>query len=242
VISRSAPWLIAVFAAVSCVATIILALRRDADVNDRLQREIEARELEAQGLVVAAQKEQKDLRTQVASLEANNVDLMEALSRARRASPGSRDVSAVQASTGPVGASGDARPTVVSDDPKCLLAEGDMAEIRVDQVEIETKAGNRVIVGAAECRRVEPKPETRLAGGPFEASLTTAMVIGKPKQKPPGWGVGPAVMVSSSDGLAYGVAVSAPPLNVFGVDFEVGLAGAVGKSSMQGFAIMLVRP
>lgn len=239
--SRIAPWLLVVLlAAVSC-AVISWALKRDAAEHEDRAREVEARELESQDLVVAAQTEQQKLRDQVADLEASNSDLRSALDRARKAAPGVREVSVVQASTGHVTASGQARPETTEECPPCLLAEGDTAEIRVDQVELETKAGNHVVVGAAECRRVAPPPETRLAGGPFEASLTTAAIESEAKPDSRGWGVGPTVMASNA-GVAYGLAVSAPPLNVFGIDFEVGVAGGVGYTSVQGGAVVLVRP
>lgn len=167
-----------------------------------LRRAAEARELEALGLVVTEKRSREELEHQAAALTEHNASLAAELARARKASPGAHVVATVAASTGPVATSND--PAAIREHNSststapCLLTPGDRAEVRVEQVELETRAANHVIVGTATAYRLDP--EARLFGGPFSAPVTRAYEEPPPVCGCPTW----KIVAGGAAGMALG--------------------------------------
>lgn len=257
--TRAIPWLLV--AALTAGAGVLVYQLRAAQVRaGEVQRLAEAERLRAAGLAVVEYVEDDELARRVLDLEDA---LGEALASAERAAPGSRPVSVVRASTGPVIARGVARRADKSnasarqdgdigerdcarlraiardcspieaagvvpaqagassshDAPACLLAHGDTAEIRVDQVTLETRRGGQYVLGAASAWRLSPGPVSRVAGGIFSARVTTAAGVAPEPPALAGWGVGGAVL-GTAQGVGLGLAVAAPPVTLWGVSLE----------------------
>lgn len=122
---------------------------------------------------------------------------------------------------------------------RCLLEAGDLVEIRVDQVELETREGARVVVGAAAVWRLGPGAEERLASGGFQAPLSAAKEPARPP--PPGWGAGLYAGLSR-EGWALGPALALPPARLWGLQGEVVVGVGVGPNgAWQGSGAALVR-
>lgn len=191
-----------------------------------------------------------DVRPRVDQLEAENEDLRVALAKARAAAPGATPIGAGHASTGPVHVGG-VPPVLVSPPqpeasapcPVCLLVAGDTGEVRVDQVVLETKGGNKVLVGAAAAWRLMPAPETKLFGGPFDADLTGFAEKVPPDAPGSRWGAGPLVGVSGQGWLAGGVLTS-PEARLPLIGWRVSAAVVAAAGSSQGLALagVVVRP
>lgn len=105
--------------------------------------------------------------------------------------------------------------------PACLLAAGDEGEIRTSIAGVETRAGNLVVIGAAEAWRLAPGPASRILSGPLRLETTVAERGGEP-----GWGGGGWVMAGRRGWLA-GPALSPPPLKVWRLQLEVTAGGGV---------------
>jgi hypothetical protein len=147
----------------------------------------EAHQLETAGQEVVDPETADQLQSEVDELTAANDDLHEALDAAREAAPNTKIVYVTRATTGPVLAGGvpsaqDGPSTPPAADPSCLLSAGDRGEVRVDEITLETTAGNRLLVGAASAWRLDP--ERRLFGGPFSAPLTEAAAVEPPQAQP----------------------------------------------------------
>lgn len=240
------PW--ALLAAAVLAALLISArlnsLRRAADEGRRLA---EAETLRQRGLIVVEQRARGELEARARELEAADVDLRAELERVRSAAPSVRVVEVVRASTGPVPAGGEPREATVQMGPvarepvpegaPCLLAVGDQGEVRVDEVELRTDAGNGILVGAASAWRVSPGPETRLFGGPFRAPLTS--VAAAPEPARPGWGVGPRAGVGR-DGWTAGLAVSPPQWSLWGWSVELVAGAGLGSGGAWDTGAMVV--
>ena len=207
-ISRVIPWAIIVAMAAIGVWLVQRAWWQESEA----EREAEMRELEAQEQIVEIRKERDQLKADLdVMLDMNNA-MQGALDEARKVAPGAKVVRVVRASTGQVTSDGvpriEGRPenyqSMTGSQPiDCLLARGDTAEIRVDQVELETKAGNRVLVGTAEAWRLTPEPETKLIAGPFEADFThvSGLAPSPPEEHWP-WYVHEAIGLAAGFGAA----------------------------------------
>jgi hypothetical protein len=232
-------WAVPALALVVCLL-LVSAWNGQRRARGAAERAAEAAELRAAGLAVAADLTARQLRARVAELEAGSADLKAELERVRHASPGARPVGTVSATTGPVPAGGPTRPPwpcapvapcpVTPDAPPvdpgpppalqaCLLAAGDTGEVRVLGAALATRAGNLVVVGAAEAWRLDPGPPARLFGGPLQVKVSREAPVGTP-----GWGVG-VVALAGRSGWAAGPAISPPPLSFWGLQLEA-LAGA----------------
>jgi hypothetical protein len=216
------------------VVALVLAWRLDSGRRSALEaaRLAEEARAKAAGLLVAEQSKGKTLEAEAKRLAAAIPDLEAALAKARAALPGAKVSGTASSSTGPRPAGGDPRPGPVCPAapgappaPVCLLAAGDEGEIRVDQVVLTGPAGATVLVGAASAYRVTPEPRTRLFGGPFRAELSTAKVASPPP--PPGWGAG-ALVLGGRSGWAVGPAIAPPPVQFWGLRFELLAGAAVG--------------
>lgn len=183
--SRLAPWTMAALLGVCCA----LLITRASKIQDAAARAVEATRLAAEGQIVEAERTAKQLEAKKSAMAIGNEALRLALVAAHKAAPGSKVVRVVRASTGPIVAGGEPRQCPLPPPsqecacppaPVCLVAPGDSLEIRVAEVDLQTKLGNRVVVGTGECLRVLPLPETSLARGPFEQSLTTVHELAPP--------------------------------------------------------------
>jgi hypothetical protein len=240
-------WALPAVLVLVCIALawrLNVASRAEA-VAARLLEEVRLREA---GLVVAAQASGSELKQQLRDLEGANVELADELERASRAAPGAKPVGVSRSSTGPVIAGGTPRapeergPAAVPVAPRasCLLAEGDEGEVRVDQVVLETRKGNRVLVGTAAAWRLSP-PATRLFGGPFRAELTEVVTAAPPPAARARWGAGVWLGVGR-DGWAAGPAVAWTAARVWGAELEMVGGGGVGSGGLWGGSVsVLVR-
>lgn len=213
-ISRVVPWALAVAFAI-CAAWLV---HRAWSVESEAERAAEAKQLEAEGQIVELQRTRDALDHDLDVALAENSKLSDALDEAREAAPDAKVTRVVRASTGPMIVDGHQMPVKCQSNkpyaeltplPTCLVSPGDSLEVRVNEVDLLTKAGNTVIVGTGECLRVSPPPETSLASGKFEASLTHVSGIAPP---PPDdrwpWYVHEAIGV----GVGFAAAVAAGKL------------------------------
>jgi hypothetical protein len=228
------------------LAAVWLVCKLDAgrSAAGEAARLAEAEALRAKGQIVTVIDSRAAIAGKVKRLEAESVDLRAALAVARRAAPGARPTLVVRASTGGVAAGGTPRDagrppnpaggrgpgakteSLTGAGPACLLAAGDRGEVRVDQVLLETRAGNLVFVGAASAFRVSPAPETRLFGGQLRAEVAA--------QKPPGapgWGAGAFVGVGRG-GWAAGPAFAAPPARLGPLRLELVAGAGLGANGV----------
>jgi len=184
-LARFAPWLLAALLGACCAWLIHRAWMVQSDAA----RAIEASRLASEGQIVELERTAKQLETERDAMGVGNEALRLSLAAAHKAAPGSKEVRVVRASTGPMVAGGVPRECpahtpdtgcVCPEVPVCLVSPGDSLEVRVAEVDLQTKSGNRIIVGTGECLRLLPAPETSLARGPFEASLTTVHELAPP--------------------------------------------------------------
>jgi hypothetical protein len=212
-----------------------------------LRRQAEARELEAEGLLVAARRKAGWLEENAAELLDQHHELAAEVDRLRRASPGARPVATVDLRTGPVAVSPgpraqdgaavaqrhDPQAADGAGAPSCVLYEGDEGEVRVAGLVDETRAGNRVPMLLLEAWRLTP-PERRIFGGLARADLSRwTEREPDPPERLPGWGGG-VVVVGGREGWAVGPAVAAPPLRLWRLQLEALAGAAAGPSGTWG--------
>ncbi len=225
------------------VVALVMAWRLDAGrrAQGEAARLAEAEQLRQRGVAAAAQERARGLERALREAVAASEDLGAELARVRVAAPGARPVLVAKGSTGPVKAGGLPRalegrglaaqgeeqaggagpqshdpPAAESPpSPACLLAEGDEGEIRTAVAGLETRAGNLVVVGAAEAWRLTP-PATRLFGGPLRLEAT----VEERADSGPGWGGGARVQAGRR-GVLVGPALSPPPWRVWRYQLEI---------------------
>lgn len=228
--------------AVALLALVLVCrLDQGRRASEEAVRLAEAEVLRQAGLAVAAQEDASGMRRALARVAGENEDLAGELARVKAASPGAKPVAVIHATTGGVVAGGTPReqgapPTqgqanrqagaADRDGAPCLLASGDVGEIRVDSAILETKGGNVVFAGAASCWRLEPGPASRLFGGPLRAELAVEKLPGKP-----GYGFGLSGSVGS-EGARAGLAVALPPARLWSWQIETTLRLEVSPSAL----------
>jgi hypothetical protein len=193
--------LVVVLLALGIVAGGVLVWQRWHPRNTGGERVAEAHALEEHGLEVVQPETRPEVQAEVLVLRAQNAELRQALDEALKASPHARPVAVSHSSTGPVVCGGEPRSTPPAASApgqagtslppaasRALLAVGDSAEVRIDQVALDTPASNLVLVGAASLWRLSPSPETRIFSGPFRAPLGRAAAVEPPPVQPwPQW-------------------------------------------------------
>ena len=238
---------LAPYAALVVVALLLVrgcnrASRAEAE-RDRLAEQIR---LEHDGLEVA--DPEPDLGPEVTRLTGENAELRAELDRARRAAPGARPTGTLSAATTPAPAGGAPRaeaPTVPgaipSAAPTCVLARGDLLQLRVSEVDLTTEAGNVVVVGTSEAWRISPGEPSLLQRAPWRE--TRAVVEASKALEPAGWGVGPAGGVTGAGWLA-GVTLLTPErrIPILGRPGGLVLSGAGGPGGWVGLASVYLRP
>jgi hypothetical protein len=234
----ASPWSAVVVAGV-VVLLLVVAWNRSRSAAGELARHLEAEQLRAAGLEVAGEKAAADLWEEANRASAENEDLRRALEEARKAANGERPVLVVRSSTGPTPVSGAARPGAVACPdapappatpplPVCLLAAGDQGEVLVDEIVLETRGGNRILVGAASAWRASPA-RARLFGGTFNSEL--GQVDAAAPASEPGWGAGVWAGVSR-EGWALGPALALPPLRLWSLQLEATLGAGLGPGGV----------
>jgi hypothetical protein len=226
-VAKLAPWVL-----ILALALAAAWLWRDrSNAKAEAMRAIEASDLIRNGQIVSKPVEKAALDR----LATENETLKAQLEQARKVIPGAKVIQVITARTSPEAVT--AIPDVTT---HCVVGPGDKLQLRVDQVEFGTKAGNTVLVGSASAWRVDPPPETQLVTGKFEQSMTTVSGLAAPS-KSPSWGVG-VIGFAGSSGFAPGLALAAPPLTVFGHEIDVGISAGMGTLGVIGSASLVVRP
>lgn len=215
------PWKSWLVAAALLVAAVFLWNREHRARTDAL-RSAEAARLELQNQIVAHEQTRRELQGSISGLLENNASLEAALSEARTAAPDAKPVRAARLDTGPLAvAAKPEAPRVPRAAPAvakpCALAVEDAVSIEVDTVDLETKAGNTLVVGTASVFRVDPPPKELLASGRFQAPLSRSEALAPPSE--PRWGVA-ALAFCGAPGCAFGGGPMFPPVRVLGARVE----------------------
>jgi hypothetical protein len=108
--------------------------------------------------------------------------------------------------------------------------------IEVEQVELQTKAGNVLVVGVASAYVLEPV-KALLAEGKFQSPLSAAKSL--ETSSPPRWGVRASVAFLPQ-GRVQGGGVALPPFNLLGVRLEPSVA-VLGGVTFVGVFDMVAR-
>jgi hypothetical protein len=256
---------LAIAAAVAFALVLIIVARLNCGSRDHaeLTRRDEAAKLVDAGVSVADRVESID--PQLAAAEAQIAGLRAQVEKLKRA--GGKPTSVGTFTTGPVRASGEPRPTAPKEPgdsassgagptpgapvPEvgacglCLLALGDLGEVRVAEVRAATDGGNTIVAGAAECWRVSPAPAQRLFGGPFTAGggAVTERVPPRESHDASGLGVGPSVGLTDR-GAVVGGMVESPVVKIPLIGLRVSLAAnaAGGPGGAVILGTLAVRP
>jgi hypothetical protein len=244
------PWTLLGAATVLVVMLGVRGCNRDAAARRELARIDEAARLQAKQVLVAAREREAALRLQLDAATRGNADLRQELERVRRATPGAKVVFVEHLSTGAVVSDGLPRAPEergqAAVPPACLLAVGDLGEVVVDEVHLETRAGNRVVAGTGVARRVRPGPETRLFGGPFRAPLSSVAEKAPPEAAAPRWGFGGGAAASdrgAGASLVVGTPSARVPLLGWRVEAVGTAAGGLGGGGWYAAtANVLIRP
>lgn len=241
------PTVVAVLVLIVFAAVLHFRAQAAAENAREAKRLAEKDSLEAKGLIVSAQESQKALDSRVKALTGQNAALAAELDKARKAAKGARVVGVVAASTGPGKARGaapeaPARPEgdEAPSAAPCLVSEGDDVEIRADEVLLQTKAGNRLLVGTASLWRLNPLPIGPVFSGAFQAPVTEAAEV-KPVVREATWGAG-VYGFCAAEGCGAGPRVALPPVHVWRFQIEAD-AGAtiVGRPSFAAGAVVRFR-
>lgn len=233
------------------VVALVVAWRLDSGrrAEGAVARLAEAEVLRLKKVEVAAQEREAQLKARLGEAVAFAEGLGAELARVRAAAPGARTVLVARGSTGPVKAGGlprapeergpaagegeeqaeaagpqshDPQAAERPAAPACLLAEGDLGEVRAAVAGLETRAGNLVVVGAAEAWRVSPPPAARLFGGPLRLEAAVEERGGGPG----GWGGGARVQAGRR-GVLAGPALALPPWHLWRYQLEATADGVI---------------
>lgn len=201
----------------AAVVALGLLLRAEHRKVAEFARTAEAAKLEADGLAVARQASERQLRAEADAARAEVAGFAEALDRAQRAAR-ARPVAVARSSTGPLPVEAGAAPGAPQAGAQrltCALREDDHGQIDAVSEELRTEAGNKILVQAAQASRIDPDgSQHRLFGGELRADLTKYL---SSETEPPasrGLGVGP-LAICTAGGCSAGAAVAAPPLGRF---------------------------
>lgn len=197
----------------SIIATCILAWGAVRSCNRAIASRAEIISLKERGALAekglqAAQRDSKALKDRLsAELQASAV-LRTALADTERrvkeaTGKAPKVIEVVRWRTAPGQAGGEAPAGRTS-----LVERGDTLAIRGTSIKLETRAGNHLVTGTAQCLRLKPPPETVLYEGPFDLGEVTVMEPSPeplPSSRPWSagvvgaidtggkWGVGPSV-------------------------------------------------
>jgi|WetSurMetagenome_2_1015567.scaffolds.fasta_scaffold150381_2 hypothetical protein len=169
-LARLIPWLLVVAVSAVCFGIV----RRASNVAAESVRVAEAKQLEAQGQIVAEQESKAELNKDIEAALKDNAELQKELDEVLKVAPDARVTRVVRASTGPVAACGALRPPEPSqcDCTPCLVAPGDTMQIGFTELGLETKRGNSLLKGTAKCERLLPEPRTVIAEKALDEKLS----------------------------------------------------------------------
>jgi hypothetical protein len=230
--ARWFPWVglvVALAAGVWLTHRLNVATRASAELAAAHERE----GLEAQNFTVELQ-----VRAEAAEREAAKVPgLQAALERAMKAAPGGKVTEVVKGHVEIV-AGGEARPGPAG--APCLVAQGDRIDLRYAGGTVRYEAGSRVPVIYGEMWRTAPKPDTLLGSGELVIDEALFVAQAAAATPGPGWGFG-AALFGSPTGLAYGLALSPPPVRLGRASFELTVAVGWGQTGAHGTATVIGR-
>lgn len=103
---------------------------------------------------------------------------------------------------------------------------GERLRLHIDEADVRTHEGNQVLIAKATITDDQGHEVARAAIDPALSSESVATM--RDERVPGGWGIGPAVTLSSR-GLAYGVTAASPPASVFGVELTPVAAATFGE-------------
>jgi hypothetical protein len=233
-------------AAVIFAILLVHSCNRASSAEAELKREREAGKLVNAGVPPEQETAAKGLKLRVDELVRSNAAFKGALDEASkklRDATGKAPaiVEVVKWRTKPGGATGTVLPPVNPPSPgcpptaPCLVRPGTPLAIEGAEGKLETKAGNRVVIGSASCLRLEPPPALSIYSGPIELKLTEGLVVKReePAKSRP-WIAG---VVASTNGKEWGVG---PSIGYAGSRFLLTLGGTFGGSS-NGVASVMAR-
>lgn len=241
------PWLLPAGGVVLLLVAAGLWNREHRQLLDA-RRTAEAAQLILKGQIVTTQESAGALEADVAKLLAENAELKVAYDAARAAAPGAQPVHAETLSTGQVVVATNPRPgptiAAAAEDkgsspapavpasvgPACVLAEGDKASIEVQEVALQTREGNVLVVGTAAGWRESPLPRAMLFGGKFQSTLSD--VSGLVPKTDPRWGAGGAAACLIGVGCLAGPALAIPPLRFLGLQLEATVGVLAGPQGL----------
>ena len=238
--TRPYRWLALGAVAVVAVFLMVKAWNKNAALESDLTKERELRE-KLQGKLVEEDSSKKQMAAKLKDALVRIPEL-EAQMKELESKVGSvKPVHVDQIVTVPGAATGTPRPCPLPppqgvQDPSpagCLVAVGDIVRAQVDEVTVETKAGNRVVLGTASCWRESPPPETMFYRGVFEPKVSKVDVI--VEASPVRWGAGLTFM-ATTDKIGVGPLILFPPVRLWGLEgdisggFAAGFKGFVGAN------------
>jgi hypothetical protein len=228
---------IGIAAAVLFAALFARSCNRAASAEAELKREREAGKLSDAGVPPEQEVDAKALHQRIEELTSENAVfksvLDSALVKLRDATGKTpKVVEVVKWRTKPGGAQGAALSPVAPPAPgcpseaPCLVRAGTPLAIEGIEGRLETKAGNRVVVGSASCIRLEPPPPISIFEGAFDLKLTEGVVVAPPH--PPSSRPWIAGVVASTNGKGWGVG---PTAGYAGSRVVLTLGGTFGSES-----------
>ena len=229
------PWKTWVFALVLLLAAVFL-WNRERRLRTGAEAAAESFRLKLEHQIVETQSTRRELQASIDNLLLQDSELRSALELARKAAPDAKPASVSELDTGPVTivhSTLHVRPPATTDGPagssplpagpSCVLTEADKLSLRAKILELQTGAGNTIVVGTAEAWRVGT-PDALLASGRFQSALSATKEL--EKSSPPRWGV-LALGACGALGCGPGVGVLLPPASALGLRLEA-FAGAFG--------------
>jgi len=255
------PWKTWLVAGVIIAAAVFMWNRTHKQLTDA-QRDAEAAQLALKQQIVEVQESKGALQSSVKDLMGQNELLKEAYESALRAAPDAKPVSEARLDTGPLrvhtpprpapqpvqsaGGAGEtqaaatAQPALPPAGPSSVYAlrDIDQMSIEVEQVELQTKAGNTVVIGVASAYVLEPI-KALLAEGKFQSPLSASHSL--ETALPARWGFGGAIACPWGGRCSYGPAAAFPPLSLLGVRLEATAAVMGGSGTLWGNVVGIVR-
>lgn len=252
---RLRQWLLPAAALVVCLL-LALAANLARHRGEDLARQAEAARLDREGLLrerdaaAAELRAARDRAARIPEIEADLARLRAIAGRTTttdvlhaRTRPGRVQIPATPHEGGAAPSPAPPSPSngaLAGEGRVLVLTETSELSVEVDSLTEQTRAGNRVVVGAASCW-LEPGPELpiqprhMLYRGAFSAPLSSA--LGAPEERVPRWGAG-VVAIAGPKSVGAGPALLLPPVRVWGIQGE-GTAGcAAGSGGLAGCVLI----
>lgn len=171
------------------------------------RRTAEQAALEAEGVATVQYTSAAELAGEVDRLTARSSELERQVARVRETAPSAKPEVVIDWSTGPVEIP--CPQTDASEPEDGAPGPPPFAiDVRGQQLQLVTDAGNRALVGTVDVWRVVPPPEELLARRPVRFDQVIGLTPGDAWE--PRWGVGPTVGLLNGR-LVYGGTLALPP-------------------------------